>query len=149
MTSGLWSWKSSLRYMSRDMTKPPKWVCTSEDSDQPGHPPSLIRVFAVRTKKAWVLSYPLSAQRRLWSDWADAQAYLSLRWAHSHFVGLSCRGSYTLTFCVLGLFIHYSIIIISLMGSWRNSQSYCQFFFFFFFLKCEWINDLCHVKSKP
>ena len=33
----------------------------SEDSDQPGHPPSLIRVFAVRMKKAWVISYPLSA----------------------------------------------------------------------------------------
>ena len=37
----------------------------SEDSDQPGHPPSLTRVFAIRMKKAWVLSYPLSAQRRL------------------------------------------------------------------------------------
>ena len=37
----------------------------SEDSDKPGHPPSQIRVFAVRMKKAWVLSYPLSAQRRL------------------------------------------------------------------------------------
>ena len=35
-------------------------------------------------KKAWVLSYPLSAQRRLWSDWC--QAGLSLRWAHSHFL---------------------------------------------------------------
>ena len=57
----------------------------SEDSDQPGHPPSLIRVFAVHMKKAWVLSYPLSAQRRLWSDWADAQADLSLRWAHMPF----------------------------------------------------------------
>ena len=33
----------------------------SEDSDKPGHPPSLIRVFAVRMKKAWVLNYPLSA----------------------------------------------------------------------------------------
>ena len=54
----------------------------SEDSDQPVHPPSLIRVFAVRMKKARVVSYPLSAQRRLWSDWADAQADLSLRWAH-------------------------------------------------------------------
>ena len=30
----------------------------SKDSDQPRHPPSLIRVFAVRMKKAWVLSYP-------------------------------------------------------------------------------------------
>ena len=56
-------------------------------TDQPGHSPSLIRVFAVRMKKAWVLSYPLSAQQRLWSDWADAQADLNLRWAHSHFVG--------------------------------------------------------------
>ena len=74
-----------------------KWAATwqnqqcgcapSEDSDQPGHPPSLIRVFVVRMKKPWVLSYPLSAQRRLWSDWADAQADLSLRWAHTHFVG--------------------------------------------------------------
>ena len=27
-----------------------------EDSDQPGHPPSLIRVFAVRMKKPWSLS---------------------------------------------------------------------------------------------
>ena len=27
------------------------------------------------------------AQRRLWSDWADAQADLSLPWRHSHFVG--------------------------------------------------------------
>ena len=49
--------------------------------------PRLIRVFAVRMKKAWVLSYPLSAQQRLRSDWADAQADLSLRWAPSHFVG--------------------------------------------------------------
>ena len=68
----------------------------SEDSDQPGHPPSLISVFAVRMKKAWVLSYPMSAQRRLWSDWADAQAVLSLRWAHSHCVGFVMRRlSYT------------------------------------------------------
>ena len=36
---------------------------------------------------ACVLSYPLSAQQSLWSDWADAQADLSLRWAQTHFVG--------------------------------------------------------------
>ena len=51
--------------------KPPhhttnKMVCApSEDSYQPGHLPSLIRVFAVRMKKAWVLTYPFSAQWRL------------------------------------------------------------------------------------
>ena len=69
---------------------------SSQDSDKPGHPPSLIRVFVVRMKKAWVLSYPVSAQRRLRSDWADAKVDLSLRWAHTHFVGfvmrrLTCR----------------------------------------------------------
>ena len=37
----------------------------SEDSDQLGHAPSLIRVFAVHMKKAWVLSYPLSAGRTI------------------------------------------------------------------------------------
>ena len=43
-----------------------KMTCApSEDSDQPGHPPSLIRVFAVHMKKAWILSYPLSTQLRL------------------------------------------------------------------------------------
>ena len=46
----------------------------SGDSDHPWHPPSLIRVFAVRMKKPWVLSYTLSAQ----SD-------LSLRWKHMPF----------------------------------------------------------------
>ena len=63
----------------------------SEDSDQPGHPPSLIRVSAIRMKKVWVFSYPLSALRRLWTDWADTQADLSLCWAHSPFVGFVTR----------------------------------------------------------
>ena len=46
----------------------------SEDSDQSGHPPSLIRVFAAHMKKA------------------DAQVDLSLRWAHTHFVGFVSLG---------------------------------------------------------
>ena len=49
------------------------------------HPPSLIRVFAVRLKKPWVQSYPLSTQRRLQSDYVDAQADLSLHWVHRSF----------------------------------------------------------------
>ena len=72
----------------------------SEDSDQPGHPSSLIRVYAVRVKKAWVLSYPLSAQRKHWSDWVDAQADLSLRWPHTHFIGFVMRWLK----CVLSVF---------------------------------------------
>ena len=64
-------------------------MCAQQNSDQPGHPPSLIRVFAARMKKPWALSCPLNTQRSLWSDWADASAQsdLSIRWVHSDFVG--------------------------------------------------------------
>ena len=75
----------------------PTWAATwqnqqsdcapSEDSDQPGHPPSLVRVFAVRLMGSWGPNLSSCGQRRLWSDWADAHTDLSLRWAHSHFVG--------------------------------------------------------------
>ena len=57
----------------------------SKDSDQPGHPPSLIRVFAVRLKTARILIYPLGASKDSESDWAEAQADLGLRWAHMPF----------------------------------------------------------------
>ena len=43
------------------------------------HPPSPIRVLAIRMKNPWVLSYPLSTQRRLWS------------WAHMSFCWF-CHG---------------------------------------------------------
>ena len=50
--------------LQRDKTN--KMACgLSEDSHQPGHPPSLIRFFAVRMKTVWVFSYPLRVQRRL------------------------------------------------------------------------------------
>ena len=74
-----------------------KMACApSEDSEQPGHLPSLIRVFAVHTKKTWVLSYPLSAQPRLirlgwcpgWSESLLGAVILLV---------LSCSGAYV--FC--------------------------------------------------
>ena len=89
----------------------------NKDSDQPGHPPSLIRVFAVRMKKAWVLSYALSGQWRLWSDWADAQADLSLHWAHMPFCW----------FCHEAAHFYCSQIIRAALckwaASWQNQQN--------------------------
>ena len=52
------------------------WASTQ--SDQSLHCPH---------EETWVLSYSLSGQRRLRSDWAD----LSLHWLHSHFVGFVMR----------------------------------------------------------
>ena len=58
----------------------------SEDSDQTG------RICPVWSESSlcaqWVAKDAtfLHADSEDWSDWADAQADLSLRWAHSHFV---------------------------------------------------------------
>ena len=74
-----------------------KMTCApSEDSDQSGHPPSLIRVFTVRMKKSWVFSYPLSAQWRLirlggCPDWSESSLgaqviLLVLSWCDTFFL---------------------------------------------------------------
>ena len=60
-------------YLSRNMTKPTKWVCAQ-------------RRLNVRSMGSEGPKLSLCGQRRLWSDWADAQADLSLRWAHAHFI---------------------------------------------------------------
>ena len=71
--------------MSRSTTKHKMTCAPSEDSDQPEHPPSLIRVFAVRTMGSWGPNISSCGQLRLWSDWADVQADLSLRWEQRPF----------------------------------------------------------------
>ena len=66
--------------MSHLMAKPTTWqVRPAKTQISLGIRP-VWSVFAVRMKKPWVLSYQLSAQRRLWSDWTDA-----------HFVGFVMR----------------------------------------------------------
>ena len=99
------AYKEGWKKMSCLMKKTNKTTCPpTEDSDQPGHLFSLIRVFAVRMNIAWVLSYPLRVQRRLWSVWADAQADQSLCWALSHFAGFVMRRlKFKLFICTLVL----------------------------------------------
>ena len=42
-----------------------KMACApSEDSDQPGHPPSLIRVFAVRMENTWILNLSIGCSAK-------------------------------------------------------------------------------------
>ena len=53
----------------------------NEDSNQPAYPP-VWSVFVVRIKKRCILGYSKCAQWRFWSDCANAQADLNLRWAH-------------------------------------------------------------------
>ena len=60
---------------------------SSEDSDQLGQQPSLIRVFAVHSVGSSGPSVSSLGQWRLQSDWADAQAHRSHAWRTGHFVG--------------------------------------------------------------
>ena len=69
----------------------------SEDSDQSGHPPSLISVVTVPSKDDSQGQKASSCgQRSLWSDWADSQADLSLCWAQ---MSVSCYSSFTFSSC--------------------------------------------------
>ena len=87
------SWRNKKKYLSQHMTKPTKWhVRPAIKSDQPEHLPSLIRVFAVRMKKAWLLKFPLSVQRRLIRlDGCPGRSSLG---AHAILFVLSCAGSF-------------------------------------------------------
>ena len=76
-------------------------------SSAAGHLPSLIRVFAVCMKKAWVRSYLLSTQWKLWSDWADAQADLSLHWVHRPFCRFCHKAAhFSRTEVYTGVWVH-------------------------------------------
>ena len=63
----------------------------SEDSDQPGHLPSLIRIFAVCMKKPWALGYPFSTSED--SDQTGWMPMLIRVFAERvvHFVGFVMR----------------------------------------------------------
>ena len=72
--------------MSRLIIKPTKWLCTqrrlrtawaSAQSDQS----SLCAQWVAKDRSF------LHEDNEDWSDWADAQAELILRWAHRHYVG--------------------------------------------------------------
>ena len=59
-----------------------KTCATSEDSDQPAHPRSLIRVFADRICLLQPVGYPKRDKGEPLPYWVDVQADLSLCWLH-------------------------------------------------------------------
>ena len=85
----------------------------SEVSDQPGHPPILIWVFAVRMKKHWTLSYPLSVSedsdqtgrmpRLIWVFAGRIVTLLVLSWGGS-FAVFRCHVTAFYCFCETVIF---------------------------------------------
>ena len=82
--------------MSRDTTKPTKWLCVQRRLRSAWASASLgiCPVWSESSLLAWRKLCSLTTHwvhGEVWSDWADAQADLSLRWAHPHFVGFVMR----------------------------------------------------------
>ena len=75
------------RHMSRDMTKPTKWVCAQRRLRSAWASAQSDQSLCLRSVGSLGPKLSSCGQRRLWSDWADALADLGLRWAHSHIVG--------------------------------------------------------------
>ena len=99
----------------------------SEDSDQPGHPPSLIRVFTVRSMGSWGPNVSSCRQRRLWSHWADAQADLSRLdrcpgWSES-----SLGTQVILLDCVMRWLIYVSLVHL-LFSQWSQYMIFHSFY---------------------
>ena len=63
---------------------------TNEDSDQPAHPRSLIRVFADRMCLPQCPRYPKSYKLEPLPYWVDIQADLSLCWSHVLLYSKTC-----------------------------------------------------------
>ena len=106
----------------RDKTN--KMACApSEDSDQPGHPPSVSRVFPVRLKKARILSYPLRAQRMLTLGGCPGWSESSLG-AHAILLVLSWGGSFY-TFSS-NIALHYFFSDFRSLQPHLRSRTYCN-----------------------
>jgi hypothetical protein len=76
---------------------------TSMDPDQPAHPPSLIRIHAVRLPTLLqVETLRANTLHGSWSDCVDAQAGLDPCWSQTHYVG----------------FVVTRLIILSLLCLW-------------------------------
>ena len=106
----------------RDKTN--KMACApSEDSDQPGHPPILIRVFAVRMKKAWILRLHIERTANTlirlggctgWSESSlGAQSFCRFCHEAAHFIFTS---SYLWNFC------HINWQISSCLTKWKFAK---------------------------
>ena len=62
-----------------------KTCVTSKDSDKPVHPPSLAKVLVYLFLDSLKAVEGTRYQRRLWSNCANVQADLSLRWSHKSY----------------------------------------------------------------
>ena len=101
------------KYSMSQHTKTPSIKrAISEDSDQPVHPRSLIRVFADRMCLLHPSGYPKKDKREPLPNWVDVQTELRLCWSHRSFIANSSSCTTTvlsklLTLCLITVKKHW------------------------------------------
>ena len=127
--------------MSRNMTKPTKWpVCAqrrlgSAQSDQS----SLCAHWVAKD-----LMF-LHADSEDWSDWADAQADLSLRWAHMPYCWF-CRDAAHITNCLHTI---YNYLHNNIFCPGQNmQQTFLKFVEIYFCLCQKYKTGVCMGKTE-
>ena len=74
-------------WMSRDMTKPTRWLCAQRRLRSAWASAQSGQCLSCALNGSWGPKLFSCGQRILWSHWADAKADLSIRWAHTQIVG--------------------------------------------------------------
>ena len=119
------NWNLNIGDMSRSMKKPTKWhVHPVKAQIRLGIRPVWSESSLFAWRKLGSLATHLSTQRRLWSDWANAQADLSLRWAHKSFCWF--RHDAAQLWCFLWINQMHMILlfmIFKLLWIWSNRIS--------------------------
>ena len=112
-----------LRFVSRRTTKPTEWRALSEDSDQPGQPPSLIRVVAFLRTQSFITRTANSDQtgRMPWLIWVFA-GRTSFCWFCHAAAHITLRETKTETWSLFWSVDKFG----------RQTSCYETFFFFFF-----------------
>ena len=106
----------------------------SEDSDQPG----IRSVWSESSRCTQLVAKDprfLQADSEDWSVWADAQADLSLRWTHSHFVG----------FVMSRLIFSYKAWL-TIRNSFPTQLSN-QWFIYYQLLYIPWVSTECDIYN--
>ena len=125
--------------LSRRTAKPTKWHVRQVKTQ------INLGVHPVWSEKPWVCGYPLNAQRRLWSEWADAQAGLRLRRVHVSFV---CFVLLRLS-CFASLLPKIKIIIFYVPCTPKLSLCPCSPSFQTSVPLFPWNKCLCSLKTLP
>ena len=136
------TWLAQLKIFMKG--RKPTWAASRQNQQNDVRPAKTLISLGGCMKKVWVLSYPMSAQGRLWSDWAHAQADL-FAGCTDHFVGFVMRR-------LIWKQNHFNnqlrVFVFSFSLSWYRSDLALQYFPMVYNSTCEdkrvWSQEFYH-----